>query len=54
MPISPDKNRNVPDIQARFARLGVITNILRNSEERARYDVGTRVDYGASVHQADR
>jgi hypothetical protein len=36
---SPDKNRNVPDIQARFARLGVITNILRNSEERKRYDV---------------
>jgi hypothetical protein len=40
--LSPDKNRNVLDIQARFARLGVITNILRNSEERARYDVSNR------------
>jgi hypothetical protein len=37
--ISPDKNPGVKDIQARFARLGVITQILRSPEGRERYNV---------------
>lgn len=37
---SPDKNRNVKDIHARFARLGTITEILRDPAKRTRYDVG--------------
>jgi DnaJ-class molecular chaperone len=36
---SPDKNPGVKDIQARFARLGVITQILRSPESRERYNV---------------
>ena len=36
---SPDKNPGVKDIQARFARLGVITGILRDPESRERYNV---------------
>ncbi|CAH7686503.1 hypothetical protein PPACK8108_LOCUS21158 [Phakopsora pachyrhizi] len=36
--LHPDKNPNVKDIQARFARLGVITAILRDPEKRKRYD----------------
>lgn len=37
--LHPDKNPGVKDIQARFARLGVITNILRDPTKRERYNV---------------
>jgi len=33
---SPDKNPGVKGIQERFARLGVISHILRNQESRER------------------
>lgn len=33
---SPDKNPNVPMIQERFSRLGVIANLLRDEEQRKR------------------
>jgi len=36
--LHPDKNPNVPDVHERFARLGKIAAILRNSEKRERYD----------------
>ncbi|KAJ9092488.1 hypothetical protein QFC19_008701 [Naganishia cerealis] len=36
--LHPDKNPNVKDIQARFARLGTITEILRDATKRTRYD----------------
>ncbi|KAF9247295.1 DnaJ-domain-containing protein [Melanogaster broomeanus] len=36
--LHPDKNPDDKGIQERFARLGVIANILRNSEGRQRYD----------------
>ncbi|KAG9317404.1 DnaJ-domain-containing protein [Chiua virens] len=36
--LHPDKNPSVKGIQERFARLGVIVNILRNTEGRKRYD----------------
>ncbi|KAG0141517.1 hypothetical protein CROQUDRAFT_663731 [Cronartium quercuum f. sp. fusiforme G11] len=36
--LHPDKNRNVKNIEARFARLGVITAILRDQEKRERYN----------------
>ncbi|EGF97854.1 uncharacterized protein MELLADRAFT_69722 [Melampsora larici-populina 98AG31] len=36
--LHPDKNPNVKDIEARFARLGVITAILRDEEKRERYN----------------
>jgi DnaJ homolog subfamily C member 1 len=35
---SPDKNPGVKGIHERFARLGVISNILRDGEKRKRYD----------------
>ncbi|KAI5479736.1 delta-1-pyrroline-5-carboxylate dehydrogenase [Pseudohyphozyma bogoriensis] len=35
---SPDKNPEDPTIEDRFARLGVIANILRDAEKRERYD----------------
>lgn len=35
---SPDKNPNDKTIHERFARLGVISTILRNKESRDRYD----------------
>jgi curved DNA-binding protein CbpA len=35
---SPDKNPNDKKIEDRFARLGLITNILRDAEKRKRYD----------------
>jgi len=38
MQLHPDKNPGVKGIQERFARLGVIANILRNTEGRKRYD----------------
>jgi DnaJ family protein C protein 1 len=37
--LSPDKNPGVKNIQERFARLGVISQILRSPEKRGRYDV---------------
>lgn len=36
--LHPDKNPNVKNIEARFARLGVITAILRDEEKRERYN----------------
>lgn len=39
--LHPDKNPGVKDIQARFARLGVITNILRDPVKRERYNVSS-------------
>ncbi|KAH9819481.1 hypothetical protein DFH28DRAFT_956176 [Melampsora americana] len=36
--LHPDKNPNVKNIEARFARLGVITSILRDEEKRERYN----------------
>jgi len=36
MKFSPDKNPGVKGIQERFARLGVISHILRNQESRER------------------
>ncbi|KIM46104.1 hypothetical protein M413DRAFT_441171 [Hebeloma cylindrosporum] len=38
MVLHPDKNPNVKGIHERFARLGVISTILRNKESRKRYD----------------
>ncbi|TFY83478.1 hypothetical protein EWM64_g534 [Hericium alpestre] len=38
MQLHPDKNPNVKGIHERFARLGVIATILRNTEARKRYD----------------
>ncbi|KAJ2922087.1 hypothetical protein H1R20_g14997, partial [Candolleomyces eurysporus] len=38
MVLHPDKNPGVKGIQERFARLGVISGILRNKEKRERYD----------------
>ncbi|KAF8812521.1 DnaJ-domain-containing protein [Phlegmacium glaucopus] len=38
MQLHPDKNPNVKGIHERFARLGVISTILRNKESRKRYD----------------
>ncbi|KAJ8519393.1 hypothetical protein ONZ45_g3663 [Pleurotus djamor] len=38
MQLHPDKNPGVKGIHERFARLGVITAILRKAESRARYD----------------
>ena len=37
---SPDKNPNVKGVHERFARLGVISTILRNKEGRERYVIG--------------
>lgn len=37
--LHPDKNAGVPGVHERFARLGVITQILRSPEKRERYDV---------------
>ncbi|KAF9485276.1 DnaJ-domain-containing protein [Pholiota conissans] len=36
--LHPDKNPNVKGIHERFARLGVVSTILRNAESRKRYD----------------
>ncbi|KAI6047397.1 DnaJ domain-containing protein [Pisolithus marmoratus] len=36
--LHPDKNPGVRGVHERFARLGVIVNILRSPESRARYD----------------
>ncbi|EJT52418.1 endoplasmic reticulum protein [Trichosporon asahii var. asahii CBS 2479] len=36
--LHPDKNPGVPGIQQKFARLGVITGILRDGERRDRYN----------------
>ncbi|GAA5824214.1 hypothetical protein JCM10212_002911 [Sporobolomyces blumeae] len=36
--LHPDKNPNDKKIEDRFARLGLITNILRDAEKRQRYD----------------
>ncbi|KAJ7276484.1 DnaJ domain-containing protein [Mycena haematopus] len=38
MVLHPDKNPNDNTIQERFARLGVVSTILRNRESRERYD----------------
>ncbi|EDR12885.1 uncharacterized protein LACBIDRAFT_311868 [Laccaria bicolor S238N-H82] len=38
MQLHPDKNPGVEGIHERFARLGVISTILRNKESRERYD----------------
>lgn len=38
MVLHPDKNPGVKGIHERFARLGVISSILRNKEKRERYD----------------
>ncbi|KAG2116108.1 DnaJ-domain-containing protein [Suillus discolor] len=38
MQLHPDKNPGVKGIHERFARLGVIATILKNPEERKRYD----------------
>ena len=42
---SPDKNPGVKNIQERFARLGVISQILRSPERRERYNVSDSVDF---------
>lgn len=34
---SPDKNPGIAGIHERFARLGVIANILRDAEQRKRF-----------------
>ncbi|EMD40750.1 hypothetical protein CERSUDRAFT_111331 [Gelatoporia subvermispora B] len=36
--LHPDKNRGVKNAHERFARLGVVSSILRNTESRKRYD----------------
>ncbi|KAI0832395.1 DnaJ-domain-containing protein [Trametes gibbosa] len=36
--LHPDKNKGVKNAHERFARLGVVAAILRNSEKRERYD----------------
>lgn len=38
MRLHPDKNPGVKGIEKRFARLGVVSTILRNPESRKRYD----------------
>lgn len=38
MQLHPDKNPNDKKIHERFARLGVVSTILRNTESRQRYD----------------
>ena len=38
---SPDKNPNVKGVHERFARLGVISTILRNKEGRERYVISS-------------
>lgn len=38
MQLHPDKNPNDQKIHERFARLGVVSTILRNAESRKRYD----------------
>ncbi|CAA7259842.1 unnamed protein product [Cyclocybe aegerita] len=38
MLLHPDKNPDIPGIHERFARLGVISTILRKKESRERYD----------------
>ncbi|KAK1236485.1 hypothetical protein PQX77_000262 [Marasmius sp. AFHP31] len=38
MQLHPDKNRGKKNIHERFARLGVVSTILRNKESRKRYD----------------
>jgi len=38
MTLHPDKNPNLPNVASRFARLGVVSTILRNKESRDRYD----------------
>ncbi|KAG9218985.1 hypothetical protein CCMSSC00406_0001395 [Pleurotus cornucopiae] len=38
MQLHPDKNPNDKTIHERFARLGVVSTILRNAESRKRYD----------------
>jgi curved DNA-binding protein CbpA len=50
---SPDKNPNVKDIHARFARLGTITEILRNPTKRTQYDVSTANDLSLDQPRAD-
>ena len=42
---SPDKNPGVKNIQEWFARLGVISQILRSPERRERYNVSDSVDF---------
>lgn len=42
---SPDKNQGVKGAHERFARLGVIAQILRNSEGRERYAILPLVSY---------
>ncbi len=37
--LHPDKNPGVANIQERFARLGVVAGILRDSTKRERYNV---------------
>jgi DnaJ-class molecular chaperone len=39
--LHPDKNPGVANIQDRFARLGVVTAILRDPARRERYDVSS-------------
>lgn len=39
--LHPDKNPGVPKIQERFARLGVVAQILRDGEKRERYNVSS-------------
>ena len=43
MSCSPDKNPNVKGVHERFARLGVISTILRGKESRKRYDIASSV-----------
>lgn len=42
---SPDKNPNTPAVHDRFARLGVVSTILRNAESRKRYVVGVLTSF---------
>lgn len=39
--LHPDKNRGVPHAQERYARLVVISTVLKDSEKRDRYNVST-------------
>lgn len=51
--LHPDKNHGVPGIQQKFARLGVITGILRDGPRRDRYNVSPSTHSFYFVTQTD-
>jgi hypothetical protein len=51
--LHPDKNPGVAGIQDRFARLGVITAILRDAERRDRYNVSMSMSMSPTFSYAD-